>query len=359
MKQQTRKILIINIGIWSSILLILSIVIPGILVKEFSVQEKWDFLAQPSVPLDDDGPDLTVPVYLTEKNIVQHIPLEHYVRGVLAAEMPTEFELEALKAQAIAARTYIVRRMMKQDVSGVPVEQAIVTDSELHQVFLTEEDMRERWGIFEYSNNLNKLNRAVNETKHLVATYHGEPIQATFFSTSNGYTENSEDYWQDKIPYLRSVPSPWDAELSPRYKQTTDIKLNELYDKLKISSIPATTQSWNILERTEGKRIKQINIGGKQFTGREIREALGLPSSLFQWTVKGDTVTFTTFGYGHGVGMSQWGAQGMASEGRSAEEILEYYYQGVAIESFEGLEAESAIMAWTNAMHNQATSGTN
>jgi stage II sporulation protein D len=349
MNRQTRKTLIIWIGSWIGLLLILAIGIPGILVSEFPEADKLKMSTlpwQPSIKLDDETSEIVVPVFLTKEQRVETIPIEHYVRGVLAAEMPMEFELEALKAQAIAARTYIVRRIVKGDVSQVPVEGAIVTDSQLHQVYLTEAKLKEKWGLFQYGKHMDKLNKAVNETKNLIITYEGEPIQATFFSTSNGYTENSEDYWQNAIPYLRSVPSPWDKELSPRFKQTVKMSLSELYERLGISSIPVSKQNWTVLERTEGKRIKTVTIGGKVFTGREVREKLDLASSLFEWSHEGSYVTLTTFGYGHGVGMSQWGAQGMAKEGKTAEDILSHYYQDVRIQSLESTASRGEIFAY-------------
>lgn len=281
---------------------------------------------------------LSVPVYLTKLKKVEQLPLETYVRGVIAAEMPIEFELEAMKAQAMAARTYIVRRVAEQDFSNMPADAAgaRVTDTVAHQAYISDEELKERWGAMEYASNWDKLNRAVNETKGMILTYEGKPIQATFFSTSNGYTENSEDYWNQYFPYLRSVSSPWDIKLSPRYKETVTISARELQSKLGLqSSIPVSAGSGNglkVLEMTQGHRIKRIQVGGKTFTGRELREKLGLASSQFQWTWKGKDLLITTFGYGHGVGMSQWGANGMALEGRKAEEIVKYYYQGIAIQ---------------------------
>jgi stage II sporulation protein D len=179
------------------------------------------------------------------------------------------------------------------------------------------------------------LNRAIQETEGLVLTYKGELIQASYFSTSNGYTEDSEAYWQDAIPYLRSVPSPWDVELSPKYKATKTFALEELKAKLELPASlgEADLAQVSILERTAGQRVKSVRIGGKVFTGREVRERLSLASSHFDWKWKNGKAVITTYGYGHGIGMSQYGAEGMAREGRSAEEILRYYYQGVEIKS--------------------------
>lgn len=182
--------------------------------------------------------------------------LEQYVRGVVAAEMPMEFELEALKAQAMAARTYILRRLLDGDQSSVPVPEAMVTDTTAHQVYVTDQELKQRWGEENYVSYMEKLNRAVTETKDIILTYQGQPIEASFFSTSNGYTENSEDYWNVALPYLRSVASPWDAKLSPRYKETITLTGKELQRMLGLSSaIPVTsgnTSSIKVIERSAG-----------------------------------------------------------------------------------------------------------
>lgn len=280
-----------------------------------------------------------VSVYLTKEKRVETLSLERYIIGVLAAEMPIEFELEALKAQAIAARTYIVRRVVNEDRKGVPVPDAIVTDTVQHQAYLSEAKLKDKWSGEEARRNLAKLVRAVVETRNLVLTYDGEPIEALFFSTSNGYTENSEDYWGNYVPYLRSVDSPWDMQLAPRYKETVSIDKGHFYKQLGLRSDVPASASMKVIETTTGHRIKKVKIGGKLFTGREVREKLGLNSSQFTWDFHGDEVKLTTVGYGHGVGMSQWGANGMALAGNKAEEILKHYYSGVQLEKASNIVA--------------------
>ncbi|MEC0225779.1 stage II sporulation protein D [Paenibacillus alba] len=278
---------------------------------------------------------LMIPVYLTKKAMVETVPLEQYVKGVLAAEMPVEFELEALKAQAMAARTYVVRRVIEKDYSNMPVNDALVTDTTAHQAYLTEQELKEKWDKRSYEANMAKIDRAVNETKDMILTYEHKPINATFFSTSNGYTENSEDYWPFESPYLRSVPSPWDVKLSSRYQETVEITYKNMLQKLGVTSIATTgtnAKAMKVLEWSAGHRIKKMTIGGKTFSGREVREKLGLASSQFDWKWSGSKVAITTYGFGHGVGMSQWGANGMAKEGKTAEQIVTYYYTGISIE---------------------------
>lgn len=322
-----------------SSMLFVTIIVPGLLVKKIPNSD-----IPPIVPNTKEGSlqeaiteqGLMIPVYVTKKALIETVPLEQYVKGVLAAEMPVEFELEALKAQAMAARTYVVRRVLEKDYSNMPVSDALVTDTTAHQAYLTDQELREKWDKRSYETNMAKIDRAVNETKDRILTYEHKPINATFFSTSNGYTENSEDYWPFMSPYLRSVPSPWDIKLSSRYQDTIVLSYKSMLQKLGVSSIATTgtsAKSMKVLAWSTGHRIKSITIGGKTFTGREVREKLGLASSQFNWKWSGSQITFTTYGFGHGVGLSQWGANGMAKEGKTAEQIVTYYYTGISIEN--------------------------
>jgi stage II sporulation protein D len=267
--------------------------------------------------------------------------LEQYVRGVVAAEMPANFHMEALKAQALAARTYIVDRLRAGDFSdleamGPEARGAHVSDSVLHQAYRTDEQLKKSWGD-RYSAYSAQINRAVLATRGKVILYRGEPIYAAFFSTSNGRTENSEDVFSKSFPYLRSVPSPWD-EHSPRFLNEKTLTMDEFFQRMekatgKRIAVPTSSGgNWiRILERTAGKRIKTLRIGDQTFTGRQVREALGLSSADFTWTIENGRIRFRSKGYGHGVGMSQWGANLLANQGKSAEEIIRHYYRGVEI----------------------------
>ena len=337
-KRVLRKGVILWMAVCLSSMLCVTIIVPGLLVKKIPNGDVW-----PPAPIAGTGlqetsaeQGLMIPVYLTKQATVQTVPLEQYVRGVLAAEMPVDFELEALKAQAMAARTYVVRRVIEKDYSNMPVNDALVTDTTAHQAYLTDQELREKWDKSKYETNMAKINRAVNETKDKILTYGHEPINATFFSTSNGYTENSEEYWPFKSPYLRSVPSPWDIKLSSHYQESVTISYKTMLQKLGVTSIATTDTSakgMKVLSWSTGHRIKSMTIGGKVFSGREVREKLGLASSQFAWKWAGSQITITTYGYGHGVGLSQWGANGMAKEGKTAEEIVTYYYTGISIEN--------------------------
>lgn len=286
----------------------------------------------------------TVKVYRNKMKKIDEVQLEDYIVGVVAAEMPADFELEALKAQALAARTYTVQRIVKGDFDDVP-QGAHVIDTVKNQVYMDPEQRIKTWGV-DYSWKEEKIQQAVKETAGDVLTYNGQPIEAAFFSTGNGYTENAEDYWGGQyVPYLRSVTVPWDKE-SPKYQVTVSLSLSEFERKLntRISRAALTqgnqnqnqTPSWvNVLSYSQGKRVSQVQVGDKKFSGRQVREKLGLNSSQFAISYRNSQVIIQTTGYGHGVGMSQYGANGMAKEGKTAEEIVKYFYKGIEIQNAE------------------------
>lgn len=258
----------------------------------------------------------------TEK--VEEVPLETYVAHVVASEMPVNFEMEALKAQALAARTYITRHMVQgEKVSS----EADVTDTVTHQVYKDDNELRSLWKDA-YAENIDKIKQAVQATEGEIITYDHEPITAAFFSTSNGYTENAGDYWENDIPYLKSVESPWDQE-SPKFEDQKIITVAELEQTLGVS-IGGSIQQTK-MTKTEGNRVNEVHFGEQTFSGREIREKFDLPSSDFSIQQKNDHVIFTTKGYGHGVGMSQYGANGMAKSGKGYKEIIHHYYQNTEI----------------------------
>ncbi|HEX7058121.1 MAG TPA: stage II sporulation protein D [Bacilli bacterium] len=322
----------------AALLLFVMIGFPTMMVKKQPVRDENGGTAHGGeLPADKKlarDSAFVVPVYLTKERRVADIPLELYVRGVLAAEMPIDFAPEALKAQAIAARTYIVRRAMDHDTSNVPVAGALVTDLATHQAYMTVDEMRTKWGDAAFAANLEKLNQAVQDTEGTILTFAQKPIVAAYFSTSNGFTENSEEYWSTYIPYLRSVASPWDPLISPKYKATVTMPLTEFLSKLGLPNNPdkQTPPEMEILQKTTGQRIKTMRIAGNLFTGREVREKLALNSAQFAWSFAGGNILLTTYGYGHGVGLSQWGADALAQQGKSAKDILLYYYRGVKLE---------------------------
>ncbi|MEQ6378036.1 stage II sporulation protein D [Bacillaceae bacterium S4-13-56] len=285
------------------------------------------------VTLDIDS-DIDVKVWRASASVAETVPIEEYVVGVVASEMPADFEMEALKAQALAARTYIVKYMINQE-EPVNESGAQVTDTIEHQVYKNEDDLRETFGK-DYNWKMERIIEAVRATKGKIITYDGEPIDASFFSTSNGFTENSEDYWANELPYLRSVASPWDEE-SPKFLDQTIVPRAKVAEKL---GVPLASPLKVTISKTEGNRVETIEIGGETFTGRDIRDMFDLRSSDFTMEEKDDYIIFKTKGYGHGVGMSQYGANGMAKEGKTYEEIIHYFYKGVEISNLKEHEAE-------------------
>lgn len=258
-----------------------------------------------------------------ETNQIEIIPMEEYITGVVAGEMPISFPLEALKAQAVAARSYVLKKM-EQNINN----NYDVIDTVSNQVYLDNEQLKTNWKT-NYIKNINKIREAVYDTAGEYLTYNGEVINAFFFSTSVGKTENSEDIFSTALPYLKSVDSSWDEEVSPVFSDSLTLNLKDFYSKLNISYNKNLT--YKIETTTSTGRVKKIEINNIEFTGQEIAQKLNLRSSFFSFKLDGDNIIISTKGYGHGVGMSQYGAYGMANKGYKYDEILKYYYQGVEI----------------------------
>jgi stage II sporulation protein D len=323
-----------------SFLIAITLIIPAILVVPFmdgkaSGKLGVDLSKPPAKETAAPSADaaVTVSVYRSSKGKIENVQLEDYLVGVVAAEMPADFNEEALKAQALTARTYIVKKMLSKDTTGVP-KGAQVTDTTMNQAYESDDKQRADWKA-DYSWKHKKILDAVRATSGQILTYKGEAIDATFFSTSNGYTENSEDYWQSSIPYLRSVPSPWDKN-SPKFNSKQEFTVSDFEAKL---GVKLDKDIGNITGLTAGKRVAKVNFNGKILTGKDIRDKLDLRSADFKWERKGNNIIVTTKGFGHGVGMSQYGANGMADEGKNYKDIVKYYYQGVEVTSAESLFA--------------------
>ncbi len=321
-----------------ALLLVITLMIPSLLVLPFSGDEATKKLGeelnkennlQIKTIETSSGPTVEVAVFRMQKKQVETLPLEKYVIGVVASEMPRDFEKEALKAQALTARTYIINQMLKEKKADLP-EGALVTDTENHQVYKSDEELKNIFGV-DYKWAINKITEAINETSGQIITYKGAPIEASFFSTSNGFTENSEEIWMKAVPYLKSVESPWDLQ-SPKFTGQKIMPIKEFEQKLGVHLSNSSTIG-KVTERTVGKRVGKVEINGKVVSGKDVREKLGLKSTDFTWELKGDKIIIQTKGNGHGVGMSQYGANGMAAEGKTYKEIIHYYYTGVEITS--------------------------
>ena len=265
----------------------------------------------------------TVRVKRLSTDKVEEVPLEEYIVGVLAGEMPIDFELEALKAQAVASRSYVLKRMEYNKDNEYDV-----VDSVLNQVYLDDDYLKETWGN-NYTIKINKLRTAVNETYNEYMEYDGEIIDALFFSTSNGYTEDSHLVFNLELPYLKSVESSWDQEVSSAFSSKYTYSLQEFYEKLGLEY--KDKLEVEILEKSSTNRVLKLKINGQEFEGTTLYNKLGLRSTDFEITQVGSNVVFAMKGYGHGVGMSQYGALGMAKQGYTYDEILKHYYTGVTI----------------------------
>lgn len=293
---------------------LLIVVIPYLVVSLFVAEDEIQFYF---------GDHTVVRVMNESTGVITSVPFEEYIVGVLAGEMPVSFELEALKAQAVAARSYVMKKMIYNREKEYDV-----VDTVNNQVYLSDDYLRTVWKD-EYISKINKVKKAVVETKGEYLDYQGQVVEAFFFSTSVGMTENSEDVFVEKVPYLRSVKSEWDRDVSPVFQDQFTFNLSEFYIKL---GLPYKQNiDVEVVEQTSTGRIKQVKINEVLFTGSDVFSKLGLRSTFFTIEQNGDDVTVYTKGYGHGVGMSQYGALGMALEGYTYDEILKYYYQGVTI----------------------------
>ena len=263
------------------------------------------------------GENKIITLKRTNGQIVQ-MDIEEYLVGIVAAEMPASFNEEALKAQAIVARTYTLKLLEQKRT---------LTDDVSTQVYKSNEELKEMWQG-SYNTYYNKVRNAVNNTKGKVIKYNGELIDAVYHSTSNGYTEDSVNVWGNTIPYLKSVTSPWDTSASTFLREE-----NKTFDEIS-SRLGIDFNSNSIIQiilRDVSNRILKIKINDTLYTGVQLRTLLGLRSADFDVSLKDGFATFTTRGYGHGVGMSQYGANGMANSGYNYEQILRYYYNGIEI----------------------------
>jgi len=266
--------------------------------------------------------NMDVRVKITETNEIIHIPFEDYIVGVLAGEMPIDFDIEALKAQAVAARSYVMNKM----AYNIDKEYDVV-DTVMNQVYLTEDYLKSVWKN-NYAKNINKIKTAVLETYSEYLDYKGKVVDAMFFSTSVGKTENSEEVFTSSVPYLRSVDSSWD-KISPVFEVNYNFDLKDFYKKLNLEY--SDNLIIETIETTSTGRVKKIKINGNLFSGNEVVSSLNLKSNHFKIEKYNEKIYITTKGYGHGVGMSQYGAQAMALQGYKYNEILLHYYKDVTI----------------------------
>lgn len=283
-----------------------------------------------------------IKVWNVEKEKVEKVDFEDYICQVVACEMPAGFENEALKAQAVAVRTYAMSKVLSfYDTEPEEHPKAPVCNSTHCQVYKSMSELVESHGEGWRDEGFEKIRKACSETEGELLYYEGKLVtQPLFFSSSGGQTENSEDVFSDEYPYLVSVSSTYEEGASHSNEvKTFSIEefqrlINEKYAD-RNSGEKIATSDIKIISRTAGGRVDKMQIGSSTYKGTEVRSALGLSSALFSIGFKEENgesyIVFTTNGYGHGVGMSQYGANGMAKRGSDYKEILGHYYTGTKV----------------------------
>ena len=282
--------------------------------------------------LTDTDRQQTLTVSLQGKRT--EMDMEEYLRGVLRAEMPASFEEEALKAQAVCARTYTLYRMENGPIAAHPDADSC-DDVNCCKAFLSAVDAAKSWGA-EAETYEAKIRRAVAETDGQIIWYDQRPILAAFHSSSSGSTQNVEDVWSHSLPYLVSVESPEGAESVPDYHSSVRFTAEEFRSRF-LAAYPAAELTGNVsswfrsLRKNDAGLTLSLTVGGIAVEGTALRSLLGLRSASFELETDKDGVTFLVTGYGHGVGLSQYGANELAKQGLTWQQILNWYYTGVTI----------------------------
>ncbi len=247
---------------------------------------------------------------------ILNLTINEYLIGAVAGEMPASFNIEALKAQAVVSRTYLLKRIKNNN---------IIIDSTMQQVYKDNNELKNMWKN-DFDKYYSKIKKAVLDTDKIAIYYNGDYIDALYHSTSNGYTLNSENVWSNAIPYLKSVESKWDLNASSYLKNTN----KDIAYVLSLFGIDDINKI-QIVSRDDTNHVKEIKVGDKIYKGTTFRSLLKLRSTDFDIMVNDNSVVFITRGFGHGVGMSQYGANGMANEGYNYIDILNHYYTNVSI----------------------------
>jgi len=284
--------------------------------------------------------DGKVKLYHKEKDSIEELDLEEYVMGVVASEVPASFDEEALKAQAIAARTFYMNRR-NNPCKDSKVKGAEVCDTSNCQVYMNKKERISTWKNSQAESNWNKIQKAVLDTKGQVLTYENSILEyPQFFATSSGKTEDAKDVFSIDVPYLKSEESKGE-EIAPKYKTTVEIPINEFVSKINQKYSTANLKKSNLASQiiiqsyTKAGSTKEIKIGGALIKGTEFRTLFDLNSTNFKFDFTKDLVRINCIGYGHDVGMSQWGANIMAKNGSTYDEILKHYYSGVEIQEIK------------------------
>lgn len=299
--------------------IILVLVLPSFLIKPIEDEEVEDNQSREEI-----GESASVcSIRVKDNDEVKELAFEEYVLGVVLGEMPASFEEDALKAQAVATRTYTLRRVEKQSKH---FEADICTDATCCQAYLSKDDYLSTRGT---EQDYNKIKAAVSETRAQVLFYQGGLIEATYFSCSGGMTEDAVAVWGSEVPYLSSVASPGEDK-SKNFQSTIVYEKDDFLRRLALQHTEIDSNDIYI-SYTSGGGVKEMRLLGATYSGTQVRQLLNLPSTAFSITVGDDDIIINTKGYGHRVGMSQYGADAMALNGSSYEEILSHYYQGTTL----------------------------
>lgn len=308
---------------------IVMLAIPWLVCRyvEFLAESQESITEVPAQPSEETKPaiqaqkeQLQIPVILSGSEPVM-MPLEEYLVGVLLGEMPVSFHPEALKAQAVVARTYTMKRNTQDPKHS---QGALCTDATCCQAYASLQSFSPE--------QLEKIRSAIAETENQVLTYDKELIDATYFSCSGGRTESAVAVWGTDVPYLQAVDSPGEEDAAV-YIDTVTYSVEEFSQRLDVALSGEEDTWFSGITYTDGGGIETMEICGVMFSGTQLRKLLGLRSTAFLITAMDDTVTITTRGYGHRVGMSQYGAEAMAQEGNDYREILSHYYPGTTLEN--------------------------
>lgn len=325
----------------SAVLLLVLFLMPLAVIAPFREELAPEAVVEepaPREPFVGGRLDGEVLLRVLHRGVVEEMDLGTYLVGVVRAEMPASFEQEALKAQTVAARTYTLHKLAVGGNHGGSAD--LCTDHTCCQAWLDEETARAGWGAdaeaFE-----EKVEAAVKETDGQAVLYDGEPILAVFHSSSAGRTRAAGEVWMNDLPYLQPVDSPEDGESIPNYYSRVEFGAED-FRKTMLAAKPeadlsgAPSEWLRDVVTDEAGSVETVKVGGVAVKGTELRSILGLRSACFSWEAEKDALVFFVTGYGHGVGMSQYGARAMAAEGADYREILMHYYTGTTVGRWQG-----------------------
>lgn len=292
------------------------IVITVLLIPIFFVQNN-------NISKDQTYNEPHIKLYLSEKDKIIELLLEDYIIGAVAAEMPASFEIDALKAQAICARTYAFHKLLED--KKYPGGANLSDDINSCQAYISKEEFYRRHPG--YKDLYKKVREVVEQTRGEIMIYDDEPIDALYHSTCGGRTESAINVWEKNIPYLRSVKCRY-CKQSRHYEGVQVFSVQDFATSLGVNNIQPQIQ---VSEKTPSGRVKKIKINDKELSGEQLRHILGLPSTWCSFKVNAQQVNIESRGYGHGLGLCQYGANGMALEGKTYNQILKHYYQGIKL----------------------------